>query len=295
MLPNFIVIGAAKAGTTSIYNYLNQHPDVYMSPVKEPKFFWLEQEHIDLSIERNKIVLDKYVDTLVEYEKLFEGVKNEKAVGEASTVYMTVPKVPERIKKYIPDAKIVAILRDPIERARSAHSWNVQIGIEPVYSFEKAVKDELSTSSWRDNLGPGLYFEHLKKYFETFQRDQIGIYIYDDLRDNPIGLMQDLYRFLGVDDTIVPTTYEKFNVSVIPKNKLINSFLTTPNMFKEGLKSILPVGVSQKLYDWMVMWNSGKPKQVSPELRKRLIEYYREDILKLQELIDRDLSAWLQS
>ena len=120
IMPNFLLIGAAKAGTSSLYGYLKQHPQIYMSPIKEPRFFALEGETLNFN-GPTRGINQTSINTLEAYSQLFQKVTTEKAIGEASTIYLSSPKAPERIKHYLPDVKLIAILRDPSERAFSSY------------------------------------------------------------------------------------------------------------------------------------------------------------------------------
>lgn len=287
MLPNFIVIGAAKSGTTSLYYYLKQHPEIFMSPIKEPKFFWLENREANLNDERTEVLLGDYTDNVEDYKELFKEVKDEKAIGEASTVYIGVPEIPKRIKYYIYDAKLIAVLRNPVDRARSAHSWNVQIGIEPIYDFKAAINEELRNKHWRNYLELGFYHNQLRHYFNTFEKDQMKIYLYEDLINNPNDMLKDIFKFLGVDPSFAPNMTQKFNVSAVPRYRLLNSILG-------GASKVLPKDMYNKLNNSIKEWNSTKPNPVSPELRSELSQYFKDDILKLQSLINKDLSHWIE-
>ena len=129
VLPNFLIIGAAKSGTTSLYSYLNQHPQVYFSPFKEPRFFALEGKEVNYQ-GPSQVVNQKAINTIDEYEKLFAGVTDEVAIGEASTLYLYSPEAPAKIKQYIPQVKLIAILRNPIDRAYSGYCHLVRDGYE---------------------------------------------------------------------------------------------------------------------------------------------------------------------
>ena len=145
-LPNFLIIGAAKGGTTSLYHYLNQHPQVYMSPMKEPRFFALENEKLNFQ-NPDKAINKTSVTSLSEYYKLFDGVTNETAIGEASPLYMYSTKAVERIAHYVPTAKLIAILRNPVDRAYSCYKH--LIALEP-YSFADAIlhEDKRISQNW---------------------------------------------------------------------------------------------------------------------------------------------------
>ena len=142
-MPNFIVIGASKAGTTSLYEYLKQHPQIYMSPMKELRFFAIEGEKVDFCGPWDRIEIERYsIKTLEDYKNQFQGVTDEIAIGEASPWYLYSEKAPKSIKSYIPDAKLIAILRDPVDRAYSHFSMHVMNGREPLADFTQALQEE---------------------------------------------------------------------------------------------------------------------------------------------------------
>ena len=297
-MPNFLVIGAAKAGTTSLYSYLKDHPQIYMSPHKEPRFFALEGEPIDFQ-GPGDLTRFRFVTDIESYHALFEGVSNEVAVGEASPWYLYVPKAPERIRHHIPNARLIAILREPVERAYSNFLHAVREGLEPLTDFTQAMKAEENRirNNWSYRWHykqKGFYYVQLKRYYELFDRDQIRLYLYDDFMTNPINLLQDIFRFLGVDDTFVPDTSQKHNVSLIPRNKALDKLFRQPNSMKSVLKPFLPSRLRQQVKTNLINLNLQKKPQLLPEVRKQLLDEYREDILRLQELIQRDLSRWLK-
>ncbi|HHP7229388.1 MAG TPA: sulfotransferase [Xenococcaceae cyanobacterium] len=294
-MPNFLIIGAAKAGTTSLYSYLKQHPQIYMSPIKEPRFFALEGEKLDFRGPTQSINQTS-VTTLAEYHQLFQEVTTETAIGEASTVYLSSPKAPERIKHHLPDVKLIAILRDPSERAFSSYTHLVRDGYETL-SFTEAIAAEAIRIE--ENWQPlwyyqkrGFYYQQLQRYLELFKPEQIKIYLYEDLAIDSAALIQDVTRFLGVDDTFTPDSTRK-NVSGIPKNRLLQNLLTKKNPIKSVLKPLLPEPLRQSVLQSLTKSNLGAKPTLSSEMRQKLIAIYREDILKLQDLIHRDLSQWL--
>ena len=211
-LPNFLVIGAAKSGTTSLYHYLREHPQIYMSPVKEPEFFSYMGEKID----RRDPRLAPAIFAITEwkdYEALFKNVRNETAVGEASPGYIYSPEAPKRIKQFLPQAKLIAVLRNPVARAYSHFTMRLNkssdIVVEPVRDFEEVLKAEESRirdgwlAGWHYKRR-GFYYEQLKRYFDLFDRSQIQIYLYEDLEENTLKVVRGLYQFLGVEDRFVP-------------------------------------------------------------------------------------------
>jgi hypothetical protein len=295
-MPNFFVVGAQKAGTTSLYHYLNQHPEVYMSPRKEPHFF----EGMHSAFYRPGRRLTPVTD-VGDYQALFEGAKDERAIGEASASYLYSPRAPTLIKRSIPDAKLIAVLRNPADRAYSNFLHCVQVGREPLASFAEALRAE--EGRIRDKWGPlwhykqkGFYYAQVKRYFDTFGRDQVGVWLYEDLKAEPVRMLRDIFRFLDVDVAFAPDVSIAHNTSGLPRNKtlyILAKKLTAWNSALNAalLERLLPAGARHYIRSRIL----DKPPPLPTEVRRQLTGGYREDILKLQGLIGRDLSPWLQA
>jgi len=297
-LPNFIVIGAAKAGTSSLWHYLNQHPEVYMSPVKEPGFFAWEGDELDFQgpgDQERRLPINNYED----YCKLFENVGNEIAIGEACTDYLYSPKAPKKIRYYIPDAKLIAILRNPVDRAYSQFLGNTKDGYEPLNDFSQALKEEENriNNNWHYRWhyrARGFYYMQLSRYFNEFDPNQIRIYLYEDWVSNPIEILQDIFEFIGITKEFIPDTSVRLNSSPLQiKNKKLHNFLNQRNLGKTILKPLFPKQVRKQIRNFFINQNLTKSSLTSKQ-RKQLIKTYRQDILNLQQLIGRDLSNWLK-
>jgi len=296
-MPNFLIIGANKAGTTSLYYYLQQHPQVYMSPVKEPMFFTSAGTHPEGSRLPHPTALGQAIANLEDYEALFADVDEEKAIGEASTAYLHNPQAAQRIKQSIPDVKLIAVLRHPVERAYSNYVMYCEWGLEN-RDFARAVreKDDRVVGEYppgRLYVELGFYYNQLRRYLDTFNQEQLKIYLYDDLRKDPLNLLKDILRFLGVEGSFVPDLSTKYNESGLPRSKAVNALLTRSNRFTSILKSIVPPRLRQPIANRIRSRNLLKPPPLAPEIRWELIEVYKDDILKVQDLIQRDLSRWL--
>jgi hypothetical protein len=299
-LPNFFVIGAAKSGTTSLYSYLGQHPEVYISPIKEPHFFFaLEGEQPDFRGPGDRELLSRAVTGIEEYRALFAGVTDEKAVGEASPGYLYSPEAAGRIRRRVPKARLIAILRHPADRAYSAYLHLVRDGLEPL-GFSEALEEE--EARVRDGWSPtwqyrrmGFYHGQLERYYDLFGRQQVGVYLYEELSEDPVGLVQDIFRFLGVDDAFVPDVSHRRNVSsTIRKSNALVSVVTKPNPLKTVARAVLPAKLRKRISANLLHRNLGKAPPMPEEVRKKLVEVYREDVKKLGGLIGRDLSGWLK-
>jgi Sulfotransferase family len=300
-MPNFLIIGAAKAGTTSIWRQLRQHPQIYMHPKKQVNFFALKDEDLNFRGPAPRDSTLHSITTIEAYRAQFSGVTDEVAVGEASNLYLYSPRAAERIRHYVPDVKLIAILRHPADRAYSRFLHLVREGREPITDFAKALEEEEARihDRWYPDfhyLRVGLYYAQLKRYFDLFPREQIKVYLQEDLKSDPYGLLRDVFQFLEVDDTFIPDITIKYNVSGIPKNRSLHVFLQKLRSIRPYVEWFLSEGQRQRILrvaSDIHNRNLTKP-QHSPEVRRQLIERYRDDTLKLQHLIQRDLSAWLE-
>ena len=295
-LPNFLIIGAAKAGTTSLSVYLEQHPQVYMCPGKEPRFFALEGEKLDFRGPAQGINHTS-VTSLEEYCRLFQEVSQESAIGEASTLYLSSPKAPQKIKHYLPHAKLIAVLRDPVERAFSSYMHLVRDGYETLSFAEglEAEEDRIK-EKWQPlwyYKQRGFYYEQLKRYFALFEPEQLKIYLYEDLAADSTAVVQDIACFLGVDPSFTPEITRE-NMSGVPKSRWLQNLFTKDNPLKSAFKPLFSEQLRRSITEKVKKKNLGAKPTLSPEIRQRLLALYREDILKLQELIERDLSKWLE-
>jgi hypothetical protein len=286
-----------------LHRYLEQHPEIYMAPAKETNFFALEGEELDFRGPRDMEVLagSGFVTTITDlgdYEEQFAGARGESALGETCPLYLYSGRAPRRIKHHVPEVRLIAVLRDPAERAYSAFTHLVRDNRE-VPDFARAL--ELEDERVRENYPwifhyrrMGYYHEQLSRYYELFEEEQIKVYLYEELSADPAGTLQDMYSFLGVDDAFVPDTSARHNVSGVPRNRLINEFLRRQNPLKSALRPLLPAGLRRKVRSNVRRRNIAHAPPLPPEVRVRLVDGYREDVEKLQGLIGRDLSGWLQ-
>jgi|SRR5215217_5215722 hypothetical protein len=308
-MPNFLIIGAQKSGTTSLYEYLKQHPQIYMSPLKEPRFFAFEGEKPTFVGPGDQDLYKDVVSDLEDYRALFQGVSKETAIGEASVVYLYFPRTPERIRHHIPDVKLIAVLRNPIERAYSAFLHLTRDRKEPLSDFASALQaeDERRQNNW----GPiwhykqvGLYHAQLERYYDAFEPEQIRVYLHEDLSNNPSEMLEDIFGFLGVDDTFVPDVRQRHNVSSVPANGrwyAMYTFLQSQNPVKAVVRPFLPRALRRRLFTQVYgrISTSAQDQPVTKlplpvEVRRQLTETFRDDILRTQGLIGRDLSHWLE-
>jgi hypothetical protein len=294
MLPNFFIIGAPRSGTTTLYETLKQHPQIFLSPVKEPMFFILEG---DKTVYRGPKI-PQGVREVESYRSLFRNAGMKQAVGEASPCYLFSPQALRGIKNSVPDAKFIVILRNPVDRAYSHFLFHRMEGTEPIADFEAAMaaESERAEKGWFifwNYRGMGFYGRQIERYFSHFDQRQFRFFLLEDLRDRPRDLFTDIFRFLKVDDGIRVQLHARYNPAGIPKNRFLHAFLTKPNMLKNLLKRLVPNESHSIVLTRSIGYNLAKPT-LGREVRGRILDIYREDILKTQALIHRDLSSWLE-
>ena len=294
--PNFLLVGAAKSGTTSLFNYLTQHSDIYIPEVKECRFFsQLPKNYKGLGAEffPNSGITDERV-----YFKLF-CEHEDKVCGDMSNDYLYYyEKSIKNIKKYLGnEIKIVIVLRNPIDRAYSNYMHHIRDGWENI-SFEQALDDE--NRRIEENWGwsyhyvkTGMYYYQVKAYLDNFR--QTKIYFFEELKFKD-SLLKDLYAFLEVRFTKELKDNKEYNVSGYPRNKLIHNLLNKDNAIKKIIKpvvnSILPKGSIQKVVSNIQNKNL-KKVSMKNDTRERLKNVFEDDIKKLSNLIEMDLSHWL--
>lgn len=296
-LPNFLIIGSAKSGTTSLYSWLAQHPQIYFPKVKEPSFFSGEGEAFP-----HPKGPWWYPKDLEGYQNLFDAVTTEKAIGEASPLYLYSETAPPHIKAVIPDVKMIAVLRNPVDRASSAYRFWHSKGSDTSESFEAALAQEKEHKYSRRPVylnykDFGFYSKQLRNYLTYFQKDQFCIILFEDLKNDPSATLKKIFAFLEVDQDFVPNREIK-NPTKAPRNKLVHSFLTKHHPLKEIIKPFFSEKrrkkISKRLRNMNLKVETSSKEGVSLETRQALINEYRDDILDLQSLIERDLSHWLK-
>jgi hypothetical protein len=295
--PSFLVVGAMKAGTTSLHRYLGQHPDIFMSPVKEPSFFAFGG--LDLDRVPNRIakraheVLDRTA-----YRELFLSGERAPARGECSTLYLYVPRAPERIRACIPAVKLIAVLREPVARAYSHYLTMVRDGHERL-SFSDAVRaeDARVAAGW-DELWHyrriGLYDVCVERYLEFFPREQLLLLLYDDLVADPVAFTRRVFRFLGVDETFRPDVTRRDNVGGLPVSASLYRFLAWRHPVKEPFKRFIPERLRKPAIARLRRLLLRPAPPLPPRAGRELARGYRPSVLRLQELLGCDLSRWLR-
>jgi hypothetical protein len=261
--PNFFIVGAPRAGTTALYEYLKQVPGVYMSPVKEPRYFGNNQEG----------------RTKAEYLQLFSGVRDEIAIGEASVGYLRNPDTPGRIRDTVPDARIIISLRDPVERIYSSYFEQTRKHMREM-SFEETLRAE-------DGLQSVLYAEPVQRYLDTFGAERVKIIVFEEFARDPRKTVGDILAFLGVDagpPASIGTPHASYT---IPRWSLTTGLLTN-KLARTIWRAIAPKRLRLAVSRRILYKRAEKPPMLE-DSRKFLEQAFREDVERLEKILNRPL------
>jgi hypothetical protein len=300
--PNFFLVGAARSGTTSLWHYLRDHPEIHMPSGlvgKEPTFF------CDLT----PPWATKY-RTYEQYLTLFTRAGRRKAVGDASTNYLVAPESAARIHERYPEARIVVILRNPVQRAYSLYRFLCGWGLESAATFEKALAREherFGNERFKQRMqvlyyafhyvNSGLYSAQLERYFKTFSRERVFVVLYDDLKRDAVETSREVYRFLGVDAEFEPEiaihNASGFPLSIAAQGAIARRWHTHPLVprgevrRRDRLHFPVAFGINTLLGRY-------RSARMRPETRRALTKQFRDDVEKTAVLIGRNLDSWLE-
>ena len=289
--PNLLIVGAAKSGTTSLHNYLKQHPDFFMTDHKEPHFLI----NNEIGVKR----VHKAVTNLSDYQKMFEGSSEYKYRGESSVMYLPFPDISIRnIKKYLnKDVKIIIMLRNPVERAFAGYLHNVRYNTSENLSFEEAIEKSEERYQKTNDMTPdtrylhvGMYYNQVKKYMDEFGKN-VHVVIYDDYVSNINRSIKRVFDFLKVNNIEMDTSQRHMVGGWIFKNPILRKVMVSKNGLKSFVKLLLPSSSLRKKIRAIIMrFGTSKTPELTTKMRKFLEDYYRDDIVKLENLIDKDLN-----
>jgi len=309
-LPDFLLVGAAKSATTSLYHYLRQHPGIQMTSIKESWFFsFLDNPPRYAS----PGALSNVVSNVKEYVKLFAGARADQKLGDASPSYLyTYRDTIRNIRSlypagYLENLRIVVSLREPVSRTYSQY-WTFRRVAEEPLAFEEAIEDEVVERRLRNNWnifydykGFGRYYEQVDAYLTAFGKDRVLIVLYDDIRNDPVDVCRKIFAFIGVDPGFVPDTSLRYNdVTGEPRNKWLLRILRSRNPVKRaitaGVKRVLarlPREPTLKALESFVKHVFRHQRvEMAPQTRAKLRQFFTEDVRRLEGLIGRDLSHW---
>ncbi len=272
MGPNFLCIGTYRAGTTWLYRVLKEHPDIFLPDEKELMFF---SHHYDKGIEW--------------YNRFFEGRRGEKCAGDISPTYLSSPEAAARIHRHFPGIKLILSLRNPPDQVYSLYRlWRSRSYTDKDIG---TVLDE--EEEFLDNI---LYWRHLSRYLDYFDRERILVLFYEEIEEDPEEYLRKVYRFLGVEERYPPLIHERHNQNREPRNILVENIVTgTGDLLRRmrllRLKSFLNrMGVSERIK--RLNTKEREDRGMPDEVRARINAHVEEDKKRLQEFLGRDLSFW---
>lgn len=294
MLPNFVLAGITRGGTTSLYYYLKQHPEIGFPDMKEPKYFSSLGLDLPQKGPGDINVYKKMILSFEDYQKLYKNIDGYKVVGDASSPYLYHYDVTAKaIKEKLGDVPILVMLRNPIERAYSAYSNHVRDGRENE-TFEKALELENSrvNSNW-DMMWAykdvGRYAKPIEVYLATFSK--VKVLIFDEFIQDPQKYLKEIFIFLGVDPNVEIDTSQKYSHSGKPKNWFFSLLSNKKYTFMGDLRKIVMSLVPRKYLEKIASKMFDK-SDIDPKIREQLQKFYKKDVEHLEQLINKDLSYW---
>ena len=296
-LPNFLIVGAAKCGTSSLHNYLNQHPDVFMPSYNEQGMKAKEPRFLIKDLVKDR--LHNGVWDLESYQALFNNVVNEKAIGESTVLYLYYyNEAIKNIKKYLgDDVKIIIMLRNPVDRAFSAYT-HVSRSLKEPLSFEEALEVEENRLENDITLTPmvmykdmGLYHNMVSAYIENFKN--VHVVMHEDFLQNTKAVVKLTLAFLGILRSVELDTDSKYNVGGKSwRFSFLKQFFMKDNVIKKELRVIFPKTLRKRFRVLVEYFLKEKVKPIKPGTKKELISFFRSDVEKLEKLLNIDLKNW---
>ena len=299
--PDLFIVGAPKCGTTSLYEYLKGHPEVFMSPRKEPRYFapelmtGAEGKNLRYGVDE-----ERYLD-------LFSEARDEKRLGEASVRYLYSEQAPGLIRQFEPGAFIVVMIRNPVDMIYSLHAHRVSGGGEEITDFEQALAAEEErrlgrgirpdsnalANVYRDR---GRFAEHLPRWFETFGRERVHVIVFEDMVRDAAGEFRRLLEFLEIDPDYQPESFDAYNPRHKPRSEAVRGLLRS-RLPQWLLWSALPRVVGERRAQALVRpfrrfnRRPAERQQMSAQLQTRLEAEFTPDVARLSEMLGRDLAA----
>jgi len=299
--PNLFVVGNPKSGTSALHYMLAQHPQIYMSPVKEPLFFSKDIiEEIDAFYKGKQFAPYR---ELADYLSLFSAAKDEKILGESTTQYLYSKVAAQEIFNFNPQAKIIIVLREPVAFLHSLHSQLLVEPAETVEDFETALSLEPQRRAGK-NLPPFTqwpgkflyservkYYDQVVRYYNVFDKQQIKVIIYDDFKKDNAGVYKDILKFLNVDTNFVPN-FAQANVSKRPRSIKLSFWITHYSLTKKAIKLLSTRRFYQKIKDIVkdnILMKKEPRRPLDPALRTKLMIKYKPEVVKISKFLGIDL------
>lgn len=305
--PNFFIVGAPKSATTAMHQYLSHHPDVYLAHAKELHFFGTDLEFLPparnfSSRPRSNVEFQRYLD-------FFSSASDVKVVGEASVWYLYSRRAATEIREFLGEVNVLIMLRNPVDLLYSMHSQFLWEGNECIESFEEALAAEDDRRQGRRlpktvHFPQGLlytetvrFYDQVARYLDVFGSDRVLVLLYEDFVRDPSAAFRSVLSFLSVSEMSLPD-FDKVNPNKVVRSKILRDLLIRPPSWVLTLgKTLLPRFVRSQAIHYLRQANTRYASRapLRPETRARLLEEVRPEIERLQALLNRDLSLWLES
>jgi Sulfotransferase domain len=304
MKPNLFIVGQPKTGTTALHQFLGQHPEIYMSSIKEPHFFCADF-HLESDRAYGK---QRFYDFRSEsaYLQLFSKAKNVKVAGESSTNYLYSQVAAEKIHNFNPDAKIIIVLREPAKFLYSLHSHYVKfteenepdfltaLALETKRKQEEALSPRVTSPSYLYYSQRVQYYQQVKRYCDRFKPEQIKVIIFEEFKSANERIFREILEFLEVEPNFTPE-YSAINVNKEVKFKAVNNLINNPlaksiskNLLSQEFNDFVRDNVVEKL-----LWHQAPKAKIPEEIKRQLMQQYQPEVAKISELLQLDLlSKW---
>ncbi len=302
MKPNLFIVGQPKSGTTALHQFLGQHPEIFMSSIKEPHFF-CSDFHLESDLAYGK---KRFFDFRSEsaYLQLFNRAGDAKVVGESSTNYLYSQVAAEKIYNFNSDAKIIIILREPAKFLYSLHSHYVKfteenepdfltaLALESDRKQEKVSSPRVTTPSYLYYSQRVQYYQQVKRYYDRFKPEQIKVVVFEEFKSDNERIYREILEFLSVDSSFIPE-YEMVNANKEVKFKAVNNLVNNP-LLKNISKNLLSQEFNEFIRDNIVekfLWHRAPKVTMPEEIKLKLMQEYQTQVAQISELVDIDLAA----
>jgi hypothetical protein len=294
---NFLVVGAAKSGTTALHEILKRHPRLCLPRIKETNFFALAGEQVDFQGPLDDYTINRFsITDWEEYQAQF-ATSNSALKGEVCPLYLYSPKASQEIARRVPNARIIIILRNPVDRAYSNYLHLVRDGRETLSFFEALGQEEERISmnwEWFWHIKrQGYYSAQVQRYLDTFPAHQVKVFIYEHFFSEAQNGLREMLEFIGLDGKDAGPVSARYNVSGRPVHwvRPIYDLLMRPGLINHSLRAVLPELLRKNLssgFKRLVV----RHESMDDEIREKLYQEYARDIDTLEGIIGQSLSVW---
>jgi hypothetical protein len=294
--PQFLIIGAARSGTTALYQYLAEHPRLFLTEPKEPHFFALAGTTPAFTGPGDRQTINRLaVPDREAYLRLYRDARPDQVRGEASVSTMYYPEAVTRVREMVPDARLVCMLRDPVDRAFSAYGFMRTRGWEPCDTFEDALADEERriADGWHHiwhYTAMSRYGEQLRHVLDVFPPEQLLVLRHEDLTADPVATVARVYDHVGVDPvpvTVAPDPHR----SGEPRSRFLGRVISTHHPLKKLLSPVVPTSLRRRLRRQIVARNIVRTDYL-PETRRQLVTTFGPDLDLLERVTGLDVAGW---